>query len=243
MTSDSADASADTGAPQFDEGAPTETTEGDAPGTTAAPSGVAAPPAAAFTAEDLARANYQTFGPLLQQIVPQPEAPKTPWSDPVASWGALQGVQDDRVHSEYQTRHEQLARHIAQEEVRTALEKQRVEFQNILRGQADYFQAQFARDPGFQRIEPFFRKYSQEGLPPAYARRLAEEDAGISRPAGPSGQAAPRPAPVPPRYATSPATRTAPGGGPSPKLNAFNKAEVESHFFNTLAPKHGWPDY
>lgn len=228
--------------------------------TSAAPSGFEAeasappPPAPApvtytqpsgISAEDIARANYQTFGPLFQQLAPKPEAPKHPWNDPSAYW-SMAGVPEDRAHAEFDRRLEQRASAVAESLVEkrlsAALDEQRKQFAQALAWQESQFKAQFAADPAFSKIESHYRRYVNEGVPPQHARRLAEMDAGISRGAPVQHAAPPAPAasaPMPPRHATSPATRTAAPAVSANKWKDFTSENERRSRFDALAAKFG----
>lgn len=196
------------------------------------------PAAPAFDYESLARANAQALAPALQQFAPKPPAPEHPWSKPEQYWD-LTGFQGPAAFQEMHRRVDQLAEHKAQ----AAVEKMRAdivkEVQQAFQGQRSYFAAQFQQDPVFSKIQPHFDKYVQRGYDAADARFLAERDAGISRSAAPSA-AGPRPVPMPPKHATSPATRN---GAPAPASakgwNVHDTGERESRF-SKLAAEHGY---
>lgn len=206
------------------------------------------PSAPSISADDIARANAQYLAPVLQQLAPKPEAPKHPWNDPSAYW-SMAGVPEDRAHAEFDRRLEQrtaaVAESLMEKRLNAALDEQRKQFAAALAWQEQQFGARFAADPAFARIESHFKRYVSEGVPPGYARRLAELDAGIiGRPAAAASPAAPAaPAasvPLPPRSATSPATRTAAPAAPGKKpwKNVNDRAEFEARF-NALADQIG----
>ena len=65
-----------------------------------------------LTPEALAQANYQTFGPLFQQLMPKPPEAPLPWADPKSFWSIP--AEGDGFYKDFHSRQEQLARHIAQ---------------------------------------------------------------------------------------------------------------------------------
>lgn len=180
------------------------------PAYSAAPTPSSSGPSADDIARAFARENAQTLGPILQRLEPKPTPQKQPWDDPDAFWN-MTGVPENRMSAEFQRRVDQFvsaqADARAQAAIDKALEAQNQRFAQALAWQEAQFRARYAQDPAFGRIEAHYQRYVSEGVPPAYARRLAEADAGVASAARP----APAPVGVPavPRHATSPATRTA----------------------------------
>lgn len=212
-----------------------------ASGEAAAPESAPMPaPAAApqpLTADALAQAMGQTFAPVFQQLAPRPPAPQHPWSDPRAYWN-LSGVPEEQAHQEFHRRQEAFAKHVAAQEIESALAKQRQEFAQALNGQSAYFNAVYK--PEHQPYRAHFEKYLRQGIPEEFAARLAKQDAGLG--AAAPGAQGPRPAPKVPAHATSPQTRTSPTGKPqAPKGNVFDKNERERRFA-ALKLQHGYSE-
>ena len=150
------------------------------------------------TADDIARANYSTFGPIFQQMVPRPAPPEMPWKDPGQYWN----MPSENPQAAFHERVTKYAEHIA--EARVAPLIQRIQ---QLEGAFQYAQARFATDPNFSKIEARFQELVYDRVPPHHARRYAELEMGQASP-NQASPTTPRPIPMPPRHATSPATRT-----------------------------------
>jgi len=169
-----------------------------APAAAPSPETLLGTPAQAYpTAEEIARANYQTFGPLFQQMAPKPQAPEMPWKDPAQYWNMPQ----ENAQAAFHERVTKYAEHIA--EARTRPLEQRIQ---QLEGAFQYAQARFATDPNFSKIEARFQQLVYDGVPPHHARKYAELEMGQASPSSAS-PTTPRPVPMPPRHATTQPTR------------------------------------
>lgn len=202
---------------------------------TAADAGSPSPASPGFDYDAFARANAAAMNPLLAQFAPKPVAPKQPWDDP--DYYGMAGVPQERLSSEYQKRMQAHVEHLADSRADAKIAALKDEIRGAFQGQAAMFQSQFARDPGFVKVQAHYEKYMREGARPEHARRLAEQDAGVSR--APAAATGAKPMNRPPGHSTPPGGRQTPGQSTRPKVNIMDPKATESRFYE-IAAQQGW---
>lgn len=191
-------------------------------------------PSPAIDYDRFAAAQAQALAPVFQQFAPKPSPSAQPWDKP-EFWQLPEGPDANRMFHE---RIQQFADARAKAAASEAVESLRREFAQALQGRDAYMQARYAPDPNFTRIEAHFQKYVREGMPAQYARRLAEQDAGVG--GAPSGAGQARGVPTPPPHLTSPGTRSASPAQQKTKLDIWN-AKSREDAAKAQAAKLGLP--